>query len=183
MKEGWMENDEGWMKNDEGWRQTDRLTDIGECRVVFATEKFCYKIKERFLFKMRSVYLFTHDYLISELNNENLMHLVASSHLSLNYVAEGRRKTLMLSADICWICLPPWYYSKLSLFRGKKESNLYKNDLIPRNIGCGPRITIWCIKLNCFYINHINFLSASEQVFADLYINVELTLIGSHVRD
>ena len=52
--EGWwrmLKDDEGWMKNDEGWwfqavegfcRQTDWLTDewtdIGECRVAFATE-------------------------------------------------------------------------------------------------------------------------------------------------
>ena len=43
-----MKNDEGWMKNDEGWRMmisscwgvliTDRLMDICECRVAFATE-------------------------------------------------------------------------------------------------------------------------------------------------
>ena len=53
---GWKKNDEGWMMNDEGWwfqavegfcfltdRQTDwwmnKQTDIGECRVAFATEK------------------------------------------------------------------------------------------------------------------------------------------------
>ena len=52
----WRKNDEGWMMNDEGWwfqavegfcfltdRQTDwwmnKQTDIGECRVAFATEK------------------------------------------------------------------------------------------------------------------------------------------------
>ena len=52
-----MKDDEGWMMNDEGWwfqavegfcfltdRQTDwwmnKQTDIGECRVAFATEKF-----------------------------------------------------------------------------------------------------------------------------------------------
>ena len=50
MKEGLMKNDERWMKNDEGWRMmmisscwgvliTDRITDIGECRVSFTTEK------------------------------------------------------------------------------------------------------------------------------------------------
>ena len=54
MKEGWMKSDEGWMKNDERWRMndavwwfqvvegfwfmTDRLTDICDCRVAFATE-------------------------------------------------------------------------------------------------------------------------------------------------
>ena len=60
MKEGWMKNDEGWMKDewrmmkDERWMmkdddfklfrgfedgQTDERTDIGDCRVAFATEK------------------------------------------------------------------------------------------------------------------------------------------------
>ena len=45
----WMmiKGDEGWMKNDEGWWfqaaegfwwRTDRLTDICDCRVAFATE-------------------------------------------------------------------------------------------------------------------------------------------------
>ena len=47
MKEGWLKNDEGWMKN-ELWGMmissywgvlvTDRITDICECRVAFATE-------------------------------------------------------------------------------------------------------------------------------------------------
>ena len=60
MKEGWMKNDVEWMKNDEGWRlnyegwwflavegfwfmtdeRTDERTDICECRVAFATEKY-----------------------------------------------------------------------------------------------------------------------------------------------
>ena len=46
MKEGWMKNDEGWwFQSVEGFCcLTDRLmneqTDIGECRVAFATEKF-----------------------------------------------------------------------------------------------------------------------------------------------
>ena len=55
MKEGWMKNDEGWLKNDEGWKmndewwwfqavegfwsQTDKLMDICEWRVAFATDK------------------------------------------------------------------------------------------------------------------------------------------------
>ena len=45
MNEGWMKNDEGWRMKDEGWwfqagfwLQTDRITDICECRVAFATE-------------------------------------------------------------------------------------------------------------------------------------------------
>ena len=63
MKEGWMKNDEGWMKDewrmmkDERWmmkdddfklfrgfedRQTDERTDIGDCRVAFATENFIH---------------------------------------------------------------------------------------------------------------------------------------------
>ena len=66
MKEVWMKNewrmneewgmmkDEGWMMNDEGFkmlrgfaswqtdRQTDGRTDIGDCRVAFATEKSLY---------------------------------------------------------------------------------------------------------------------------------------------
>ena len=58
MKEGWMKNDEewwrmmkdeGWMKKDEGWWfqavegfwwLTNRRTDICDCRVAFATEKW-----------------------------------------------------------------------------------------------------------------------------------------------
>ena len=56
--EGWMKSDEGWMKNNEEWRrndegmkddnfkllrsfdygQTEKLADIGECMVTFATE-------------------------------------------------------------------------------------------------------------------------------------------------
>ena len=57
MKEGWRKDEwrmnEEWMKNDEGWwfqavegfcfltdRLTNKQTDIGECRVAFATEKF-----------------------------------------------------------------------------------------------------------------------------------------------
>ena len=50
--EGWwrmMKDDEGWMKDDEGWwfqavegfcRRTDGRTDICDCRVAFATEKW-----------------------------------------------------------------------------------------------------------------------------------------------
>ena len=46
--EGWMKKNEEWMMSDEWWWfqavegfcfLTDRLTDIGECRVAFATEK------------------------------------------------------------------------------------------------------------------------------------------------
>ena len=53
MNEGWMRNDEGWMLNDEEWwfqavegfcfltdGRTDRRTDIGACRVAFATENW-----------------------------------------------------------------------------------------------------------------------------------------------
>ena len=47
MKEGWMKNDEGWMINDDdlklltgfGDEQTKWWTDIGNCRVAFASEK------------------------------------------------------------------------------------------------------------------------------------------------
>ena len=47
-----MKNDEGWRMNDEGWWfqdvegfcfQTNRLMDICECRVTFATEKYMSK--------------------------------------------------------------------------------------------------------------------------------------------
>ena len=39
MKEGWMKNDEGWLfQAVEGfWLQKDKLMDICECRVTFAT--------------------------------------------------------------------------------------------------------------------------------------------------
>ena len=53
MKEGWMKNDERWRINDAVWwfqavegfwfmtdRQTDERTDICDCRVAFATEKY-----------------------------------------------------------------------------------------------------------------------------------------------
>ena len=48
--EGWMKNYEGWMRDDEGWMRDDEgwcfqavegfcwHTDIGDCRVAFATE-------------------------------------------------------------------------------------------------------------------------------------------------
>ena len=47
MKEGWMKNEEGWMMKDDDFKllrgfasdRTDRLTDICECRIAFATEK------------------------------------------------------------------------------------------------------------------------------------------------
>ena len=65
MKEGWMKNYEGWMMDewrmmkDEGWKmndddfklfrgfedgQTDERTDIGDCRVAFATENCLSKV-------------------------------------------------------------------------------------------------------------------------------------------
>ena len=67
MKEGWIKIDEEWMKNDEGWmkndegsgmndeewwfqavegfcRRTDGRTDICDCRVAFATEKYYWII-------------------------------------------------------------------------------------------------------------------------------------------
>ena len=47
MKEGWMKDDKWRMMNEEWWWMneewvlvTDVLTDIGECRVAFATENF-----------------------------------------------------------------------------------------------------------------------------------------------
>ena len=53
VDEEWMKNDEGWMKIDNGWwfqavegfwgrtdRHTDERTDICDCRVAFATEKW-----------------------------------------------------------------------------------------------------------------------------------------------
>ena len=60
MKEGWMKNDEEWMKNDEGWmindvgwwfqanegfcrrtnEWTNKVTDICDCGVAFATENY-----------------------------------------------------------------------------------------------------------------------------------------------
>ena len=53
MKEGWRKNEEWWRMNDEGWwfqavegfcrqtdRQTNERTDICDCRVAFATEKW-----------------------------------------------------------------------------------------------------------------------------------------------
>ena len=49
MKEGWMKNDEGWMINDDDLKlltgfadeQTEWWTDIGNCRVAFASENVC----------------------------------------------------------------------------------------------------------------------------------------------
>ena len=43
--EWWSLNDEGWIMNHEGWIegfcwQIDKLTDICDCRVAFATEKW-----------------------------------------------------------------------------------------------------------------------------------------------
>ena len=55
----WMKSDEEWMKNNEGWwfqavdgfcrqtdKQTDRQTDICDCRVAFATEKYYVQMKK-----------------------------------------------------------------------------------------------------------------------------------------
>ena len=46
--EGWMKDEEWMMKDDDfkllrgfDYGQTDRITDICECRVAFATEKVC----------------------------------------------------------------------------------------------------------------------------------------------